>query len=336
MTIFFLVVGLEIKYELLHGALNSLPKALLPGIAALGGMIIPALFYLGFNYHSGLMLRGWAIPVATDIAFTLAVLSLLGSKVTPALKTFLMALAILDDLIAIIIIAIFYTAHIAVIFLALALLCAALLFLLNRCGVMRLLPYCAGGLLLWFCLLKSGIHPTLAGVALAMLVPFSSNKKSPVNLLLSPLHRLKQRLHPWVALGILPLFAFANAGISFLHLNLATASLHLSLIFGALCGLFFGKQLGVFGACRLAVKLRWAALPDRVRWPELYAVAVICGVGFTISIFISALAFGAQPAAYLNSAKIGVLSGSLLSGLAGYLLLLIIYRRRKRKNAIVK
>lgn len=314
MAIFFLVVGLEIKYEILSGTLNSPQKAVLPGIAAMGGMIVPAIIYVGINHHDAIMLRGWAVPMATDIAFSLSVLSLLGSRIPAALKAFLTALAILDDLAAIIIIAIFYTDNISIAFLGLAFICLLSLFILNKSGITRLSFYIFIGIILWVCLLKSGIHPTLAGVAVALMVPLQNRKKS-----YSPLQKLQHELHHWVALGILPLFAFANAGVSLL--NLGQENLHVTIILGVLCGLFVGKQLGIFSASWLAVKLGIATLPDQVRWGEIYAVSIICGIGFTISLFIGALAFSNNAESYLTSIKIGVLLGSLMSGTAGYLLL---------------
>lgn len=321
MTVFFLVASLEIKYECLQGALNSYRKALLPVIAAIGGMIVPALIYILFNYHDHFRLRGWAIPIATDIAFSLGVLSLLGSRVIPSLKSFLMTLAIIDDLIAIIIIAFFYTNHVSFIFLSLGIFCLLILFLLNQKGVVYLIPYVLVGVFLWIDFLLAGIHPTLAGVALAFSIPLYQKKSEGQ----PPLHHLKELLHPVVALGILPLFAFANAGITFFKISIET--LQSSIIFGILISLFIGKQLGIFGMSWVAVKLRIAHLPEHVRWLELYAIAMICGIGFTISLFVGALAFGDIHNFYLDSVKIGVLSGSLLSGLFGYLLLFFTKRQ---------
>lgn len=311
MTIFFLVVGMEIKYEIIKGSLNSFSKAILPAIAALGGVIAPALIYLICNRHDVNLWRGWGIPIATDIAFSLGVLSLAGSRIPVALKTFLMALAIFDDLVAILIIAIFYTDNLSCLFLGLALICMITLLILNLVKMSHMAPYFIVGILLWFCLVKSGVHATLAGVALAFAIPLSG-------------HKIKDALHPWVAWGILPLFAFANAGVSFFHLS--AANLQISIILGILLGLFFGKQLGVFTACWFAVKLKIAKLPDHVSWLDLYAVAILCGIGFTISLFIGALAFTNYTGSYLSSVKIGVLAGSLLSGVIGYLML----RRQKR------
>lgn len=325
MTIFFLVVGLEIKYELLQGSLNSFTKALLPVIAAVGGMVVPALIYVAFNYDDVFNLRGWAIPTATDIAFALGVLSLLGSRVAPSLKAFLTALAIIDDLAAIIIIAFFYTDHLSFLFLGLSLISIGFLLILNLKEINNLIPYCVIGILLWSSLFFAGVHPTLAGVALALSVPLykAENKTQ------SPLRRLLHLLHPLVALGILPLFAFANAGISLFNLSLET--LHLSIVIGIFLSLFLGKQLGIFSACWLAVRLRIAQLPEQVQWIELYAIAIICGIGFTISLFIGALAFGETNISHINSVKIGVLSGSLFSGITGYLLLFLT-KRKYRAN----
>jgi NhaA family Na+:H+ antiporter len=322
MTIFFLVVGLEIKYEILQGALNSIRKAALPGIGAIGGMIIPALIYISINYYNSTILRGWAVPTATDIAFALCILSLLGSKVPSALKAFLTTLAILDDLAAIMIIAIFYTDHLDFSFLGLVFICVLLLCILNIKKITRLSAYIITGIVLWVCFLKSGIHPTLAGVIVALTIPLKNTKRPQQ----SPLKKLQHLLHPWVALIIIPLFAFANAGVYLLTLG---KNLQISIILGVLFGLFIGKQVGIFGASWLAVKFHLASLPDRVRWRELYAVSIICGIGFTISLFIGELAFSNSFESYLSSIKVGVLLGSLLSGTVGYILLLLIHHTRK-------
>ncbi len=306
MTIFFLVVGLEIKYEILKGSLNSLSKITLPAVGAMGGMLIPAAVYVAFNYHDTLALKGWAIPTATDIAFSLAILSFFGSRIPSALKTYLTALAIFDDVAAIIIIAFFYTSHIKTIFLGLSLVCLLILFILKKVKTKSSLPYFLIGVILWFCFLESGIHPTLAGIVMAAMMPIKNQK-------------IKHTLHPWVALSILPLFAFANAGISFAQFN--QSNLHLMMMLGVFLGLFVGKQIGIFGASWLAVKYRIATLPDKVRWREIYAVSVVCGIGFTISLFIATLAFGNYTDGYLNSVKVGVLSASMVSGIIGFLLL---------------
>ncbi len=314
MTLFFLVVGLEINYELRYGVLNSLSKALLPGIAAVGGMVVPAIIYVALNYGNGIALQGWAIPTATDIAFSLGILALIGSRVPSTLKIFLMALAIFDDLAAIIIIAIFYTSNVSFLFLGLALVCVGILVVLNVKKVNHLFFYCLLGVALWFCLLKSGVHPTLAGGVLAFLVPLHSSETMEK----SPSYRLKHKLHSWVAFGILPLFAFANAGVSFV--TISPSALEVPVMLGIFCGLFFGKQIGVLGFCWLSVRSRFAQLPENVRWRDIYAIAILCGIGFTISLFIGTLAFG-DYSTHLDSVKIGVLVGSLLSGVMGYVLL---------------
>lgn len=315
MTIFFLLVGLEIKYELIYGALNTYRKALLPAIAAFGGMIAPALIYVAINYTNTVSLAGWAIPTATDIAFTLGILTLLGSRIPSSLRIFLMALAIFDDLAAIIVIAIFYTDNISIFYLALALLCIGVLIILNRRKVTQLTLYWVLGIVLWFCLFKAGIHPTLAGGVLAFLIPLrASSVIEP-----SPACRLKHCLHPWVAFGILPLFAFVNAGIPFLTNSFN--DLEIPVVMGIFLGLFLGKQIGVFGFCWLFIKFRLAQLPESFRWSDLYALSILCGIGFTISLFIGTLAFG-DYSMHLNSVKIGVLLASVLSGIVAYFLLL--------------
>jgi NhaA family Na+:H+ antiporter len=307
MSIFFLVVGLEIKYELLQGSLNTRAKALLPGIAAVGGMLVPAFIYLAFNYHDANNLRGWAIPTATDIAFALGVLSLLRHRVPTELKVFLTALAIFDDLAAIIIIALFYTTHLSLHHLTLAFIFIVLLMLFNIKNIHHLFIYCFVGAVLWISFLNAGINPTLAGVVLASLIPLHTASS------------LKKVLHPIVAFFIMPLFAFANAGITFFNITLS--NLNASITLGIIASLFLGKQVGVFGASWLAVKCRVAALPNKVRWVQLYGVSLICGIGFTISLFIGTLAFNTGTVFLMDSVKIGVLAGSLLSGLAGYFLL---------------
>jgi NhaA family Na+:H+ antiporter len=323
MTIFFIVVGLEVKYEILKGSLNSFRKAALPGIGAIGGMVVPAGIYILLNYHDAFLLQGWAVPTATDIAFSLAVLSFFGPKVPFGLKAYLTTLAIFDDIAAIMIIAFFYTNSIETIFLGISLICIFLLFVLHKIKVERISIYLLLGIILWICFLKSGIHPTLAGVVIASLIPLENKNKTS-----SPLQNLQHFLHPFVALVILPLFALANAGISFI--NLTKSNLHITVILGTFLGLFLGKQIGIFGASWLAVKCHVAALPDRIRWHELYAIAAICGIGFTISLFIGALAFGDNTDGYLISVKIGVISGSLLSGILGYLLFIMIFRKKKK------
>ncbi len=323
MALFFLLVGLEIKREILQGELNSVAKILLPGIAALGGMLLPALIYAIFNRHSPAYLQGWAIPTATDIAFALGLLAILGNKVPAALKVFLTALAILDDLGAIVIIAVFYTADLSWLALGFAGVCLALLFLLNRLGITRLTPYCVIGFILWVCVLKSGVHATLAGVVLALAIPINDRK----NQKSSPLCKLEHNLHPWIAYGVLPLFAFANAGINFKGSSLAMLVHPIPL--GITFGLLLGKQLGVFGACWLAVKAKIAKLPDGTNWKQLYGIAALCGIGFTMSLFIGTLAFDETANLnYTRLVRIGVFSGSILSGLCGYLILSLVSKHK--------
>jgi NhaA family Na+:H+ antiporter len=312
MTIFFFLVSLEIKRELIQGELNTRAKALFPTFAAIGGMLIPALFYLSINYHYPTLTSGWAIPMATDIAFSLGVLSLLGQKIPASLKFFLMALAIIDDLGAIIVIAIFYTQQIGCLYLLAALLALIGLIALNYCQIERFFPYALLGLGLWLLILNSGIHATIAGVLFGFSIPITT-RKNPVSLL----HRLIHQLHPWIAYGILPLFAFANAGLSFSGIHLQTL-LH-PLPLGIMVGLFFGKQLGIFAASWLAVKTKLAKLPYQVNWWHIYGTALICGIGFTMSLFIATLAFTDNELSSL--VRLGVLAGSTLSGIAGYSIL---------------
>ncbi len=317
MAVFFLLVGLEIKREMLDGQLSSWARRALPGFAALGGMVAPALVYVGFNLGSPETLRGWAIPAATDIAFALGVLSLLGSRVPASLKIFLTALAILDDLGAVIIIAIFYTAELSGLHLGLAAAALVALVALNRLGVLRLAPYLLLGAALWYFTLKSGVHATLAGVALALTIPLTPSPAKPDSTV-SPLHRLEHALHPYVAFLIIPIFGFANAGVSFAGLGLSTLGQTVPL--GIMLGLFLGKQIGVFGFGWLAIRAGLADLPARASWAQFYGIALLCGIGFTMSLFIGLLAFPASEALQ-DQTKIGVLAGSLLSGLCGWLLL---------------
>jgi NhaA family Na+:H+ antiporter len=317
MAVFFLLVGLEIKREMLDGQLSTWARRALPGFTALGGMIVPALIFTAFNLSSTESLRGWAIPTATDIAFALGVLSLLGSRVPVSLKIFLTALAILDDLGAVIIIAVFYTADLSGLYLSLAAATLIALAALNRFGVTRLSVYLVLGLVLWFFTLKSGVHATLAGVVLALAIPLTPSRAKPDDIT-SPLHRLEHALHPWVAFLIIPIFGFANAGVSFDGLGLSALAAPVPL--GIMLGLFIGKQLGVASFGWLAVRAGWADLPAHASWRQFYGVALLCGIGFTMSLFIGLLAFPAS-AALQDQTKIGVLAGSLLSGAAGFLLL---------------
>ncbi|MGX1740260.1 Na+/H+ antiporter NhaA [Bosea sp. NPDC055353] len=317
MAVFFLLVGLEIKREMLDGQLSSWSRRVLPGFAALGGMVAPALIYVAFNLDAPESLRGWAIPTATDIAFALGVLSLLGSRVPASLKVFLTALAILDDLGAVIIIAVFYTAGLSGLYLGLAGATLAALVALNRLGVIRLAPYLLLGLALWYFTLKSGVHATLAGVALALTIPLTPSPAKPDSAS-SPLHRLEHGLHPYVAFLVIPIFGFANAGVSFAGLGLSTLAAPVPI--GIMLGLFLGKQIGVFGFSWLAIRTGFADLPARASWAQFYGIALLCGIGFTMSLFIGLLAFP-DSEALQSQTKIGVLAGSLLSGLCGWLLL---------------
>jgi NhaA family Na+:H+ antiporter len=313
MAIFFFLVGLEIKREVLQGELSSWSQASLPGFAALGGMAIPALIYVLINLGSPETLRGWAIPAATDIAFALGVLALLGSRVPAALKIFLLALAIMDDLGAIIIIAVFYTADLSLTSLGLAAVGMVILACLNIFRVTRLASYILVGLAVWICVLKSGVHATLAGVAVAFFIPLRGASETDE----SPLEHLEHTLHPWVAFAILPFFAFANAGVSLQGLTFG--SLLAPVPLGIAAGLFIGKQIGVFGFSYGAVRLGLAKLPQGVSWLQVYGLSFLTGIGFTMSLFIGTLAF--DDLEHATGVRLGVLLGSLLSGVGGYFLL---------------
>lgn len=313
MAVFFLLVGLEIKREIREGELAALDQALLPCIAALGGMIAPALIYAALNWGDPQQMRGWAIPTATDIAFALGVLALLGNRVPVALKVFLTALAIIDDLGAIVIIAVFYTHGLSLESLLLAACALAVLFTLNAMKIVRVSVYVVVGIALWVFVLKSGVHATLAGVAIAMAIPMR-NPKDPEQ---SPLMDLENKLHVWVAYGILPLFAFANAGVSLAGLSLASVIEAVPL--GIAIGLFLGKQIGVFGATWLAVKSGLSRMPEGTTWAQIYGAALLAGIGFTMSLFIGTLAFNTPELA--AQVRIGVLGGSLASAVIGYLFL---------------
>lgn len=328
MAIFFLLVGLEIKREIVCGELNTPAKLALPGFAALGGMLFPAIIYIIINYHDSIALRGWAIPCATDIAFALGILSLLGKRIPIGLKVFLTALAILDDLGAIIIIAIFYTDSLSYLALLFAVICLFILLCLNLFRVGRLLPYILIGSLLWFFVLKSGIHPTLAGVTLAFMIPIKNHLDSNY----SPLRRLEYALHPWVAFLILPVFAFFNAGVSFLGISWHSFIEIIPLGIGL--GLLLGKQFGVMLASWIAVKLGFAKLPHGVNWIWLYGIALICGIGFTMSLFIGSLAFDHIGHKYEASVRLGVIMGSFLSGIIGYGVLRFLSKKSVKAIAI--
>jgi NhaA family Na+:H+ antiporter len=321
MAVFFLIVGLEIKRELLTGQLSTWPQRILPGVAALGGMAAPAAIYLFFNAGSAATARGWAIPAATDIAFSLGVLALLGSRVPLSLKVFLTALAIIDDLGAVVVIALFYTSEVNGAALGGAGIVIALLVALNLTGVSRLLPYLILGPVLWYVVLRSGIHATVAGVALALTVPLAVSRKTGD----SPLIRLEHSLHPWVTFGIVPLFGLANAGVSFA--GLTPASLLEPVPLGVAAGLFVGKQIGVFGLSLAAIRLGFATLPQGASVRQLYGVALLCGIGFTMSLFIGLLAFP-DSLPLQDAVKLGVIVGSGLSAVAGAVLLAIPGKRR--------
>ena len=318
MALFFFLIGLEVKREIMGGELSSIDRAALPIIAAIGGMAVPALVFLAINAESPGNLRGWAIPAATDIAFALGILALLGNRVPAALKVLLLAIAIIDDIGAIAIIALFYTADLGLLPLALAAAGVAALALFNRSGTRTIAPYAVIGLFIWVCVLKSGVHATLAGVVTALFVPYRLTTDEGSEAPRSPLVRLEHGLHPWIAFGVLPVFAFANAGVSFAGIGLGDLLAPLPL--GIAAGLLIGKQIGVFGTAWAAVKLGITALPAGLGWRHVYGLACITGVGFTMSLFIGTLAF-AQPA-QIDAVKLGVLGGSLLSALTGVAILL--------------
>jgi NhaA family Na+:H+ antiporter len=323
MAVFFLLVGLEIKREMLDGQLSSWSRRILPGVAAAGGMLFPALIYVAFNSSDPETIRGWAIPAATDIAFALGVLSLLGPRVPTSLKIFLTALAIIDDLGAVIIIALFYTADLSMPALSAAALILAALIALNRFGVQTLWPYLVLGAGLWGAVLLSGVHATLAGVTLALTIPLRPAPGKPDDMH-SPLHRLEHGIHGWVAYLIVPVFGFANAGVSFagMDASILTGSLPL----GIALGLFLGKMVGVFGTAWLTVRLGFADMPAGASTSQLFGVSLLCGIGFTMSLFIGALAFPASPELG-DAVKVGVFTGSLLSATAGALLLRLVSRK---------
>ena len=315
MAIFFFLVGLELKRELIEGELANKRHIVLPGVGAFGGMLAPALIYLYFNYGNPIAIKGWAIPAATDIAFALGVLALLGSRVPISIKVFLTSLAILDDIGAIAIIALFYTSNISVEALVIVFLCLIVLFYMNRYNVISRSPYLFFGVIMWAATLKSGIHATLAGVVLAMFIPIRSNT-DPAD---SPLKNIEKDLHPLVAFFVLPVFAFANAGINFTGITIDQV-LH-SVPIGVAIGLFIGKQIGIFGFCWLSIKLKITDLPTGMNWMALYGTAILCGIGFTMSLFIGSLAFEEAGIDLLFDERLGIMGGSLLSGLLGYAIL---------------
>ena len=320
MAIFFFVVTLEIKREFIHGELSKPKQALLPIIGATGGMAIPALIYVIINFETGYTLRGWAIPSATDIAFSIGVLSLLGSRVPVSLKVFLVALAIIDDLGAIVIIAFFYSNELQYIYLFLMIVAYIVLLVFNKAGIKKFIPYFFIGLFLWYFTHSSGIHSTISGVLLATTIPHGKHEKD-----YSLLLKLEHILSPYVAFGIMPLFALANAGVSLEGVSFNSIMAPVPL--GILCGLFFGKQIGVFLFSFLSVKFKLAEMPSNSNWIKLYGVAILTGIGFTMSLFVGNLAF-ADYSNNIDGVKIGVLSGSFLSALVGYFILLIVTRKK--------
>jgi len=312
MAIFFFLVGLEIKREVLAGELSSFDKAILPIMAAIGGMAVPGIIFAIINWGTPENLNGWAIPTATDIAFALGILALIGSRAPISLKIFLLAIAIIDDLGAIVIIAIFYTSELSINALAISMLGFAAAVVLNRMGIQRTAPYLLVGIVMWVFVLKSGVHATLAGVLIAFTIPLKA--KDGYEALL---YKMEHGLHPWVAFLILPVFAFANAGVNFTGIGIDDLLQPLTL--GIAVGLFLGKQIGVFLATWIGVKSGIARLPENVSWKHVYGVACLTGVGFTMSLFIGSLAF--TTADVMNAVRLGVVLGSVLSGIIGYLLL---------------
>ncbi len=317
MAIFFFLVSLEIKREFIQGELSNPKQALLPIIGAVGGMVVPALIYVAINFKDPITLNGWAIPSATDIAFSLGVLSLLGKRVPLSLKVFLTALAIIDDLGAIIIIAFFYSGEVQYSYLLLMLGCLIILLIFNKLNIKNFIPYLIVGIFLWEFTHVSGIHATIAGVILALTIPHKSNKKKHTNSLLL---KLEHAISPYVAFGIMPIFAFANAGVSLD--GVTVSSLMNPVPLGILCGLFFGKQVGVFVFSYASIKLNFAEMPNNSDWLKLYGVGILTGIGFTMSLFVGNLAF-AEATSHMDGVKIGVLLGSLLSTIFGYMLILL-------------
>ncbi len=312
MAIFFFLIGLELKREFIEGELSDIQKITLPALGAIGGMAVPAAIYLLVNRGDELATSGWAIPAATDIAFALGILALLGSRVPHQLKIFLVSLAIFDDVGAIVIIALFYTADLSLTALYIALICTALLAFINWRGSMALSAYILVGIVMWAALLKSGIHATLAGVVLALFIPIRNNPATGI----SPLHQLEHDLHGSVSFVILPLFAFVNAGVTVRGMSMD--QLLGPVPVGIALGLVLGKQIGVFGLCWLGIKLGIAKLPENVNWMQLYGIAILCGIGFTMSMFIGSLAFEDAASPYLQQDRIGILGGSFIAALLGY------------------
>ena len=322
MALFFLLIGLEVKREVVDGHLSKPAQVILPATAAVGGMVVPALIYWFINRDNPAAVAGWAIPTATDIAFALGVLALLGKRVPVSLKLFLMTLAIIDDLGAIIVIALFYSGTLSSVSLLLAAACLVALVAMNRLGVVKLGPYMIVGLILWVCVLKSGVHATLAGFALALCIPLRTR-----NAETSPLLSLEHALHPWVAYAILPIFAFANAGVSLAGMS-ADSFTH-PVPMGIAVGLLLGKTVGVFGLTWLAVKLRVAALPEGAGWGQILGVAILCGIGFTMSLFVGSLAFAPGSSDYAGMDRMGILTGSFFAAVIGYAVIAMTSRKTR-------
>jgi len=316
MAVFFMLVGLEVKREALEGELSRPEQIVLPGLGAVGGMLAPATIYAWLNWDDAVAMNGWAIPTATDIAFALGVLALLGNRVPASLRVFLMALAIFDDLGAIIIIALFYTADLSLLSLQIAAVAVAALVILNLLNVTRVTAYVLVGIVLWIAMLKSGVHATLAGVIIGFAIPLR-NRANPDH---SPLRQAEHGLHYWVAFLIVPVFAFANSGVSLSGVSLDSLLEPVQL--GIAAGLFIGKQLGIFVLCALVIKMGWARLPSDASWAGFYGVSVLAGIGFTMSLFITSLAFELSgPEGPISADRLGILTGSLLSAVTGYLVL---------------
>ena len=316
MAIFFFLVGMELKREIVEGELSDMKKIVLPGVGAVGGMVFPVLIFVLLNYQNPTNMQGWAIPAATDIAFALGILALLGKRVPLSVKIFLTSLAIFDDVGAVMIIAFFFTSNISWLALAVAGACIPILWIMNRRGLVAKSAYILVGVVMWVATLKSGVHATLAGVVLAMFIPLKGKGDGSD---VSPLKTLEHDLHKTVAFIILPIFAFANAGINFTQMQ-AEQLLH-GVPLGIAAGLFIGKQVGIFGLCWAAIKLGWAKLPEGVNWLGLYGTALLCGVGFTMSLFIGGLAFEETGNDLIFDERLGIVIGSLLSGLVGYFVL---------------
>jgi NhaA family Na+:H+ antiporter len=327
MAVFFLVVGLEIKREFLVGELNSAPRAALPLVAATGGFVLPSLIFALLNWNSPATLNAWAVPAATDIAFVVGLIAALGRMVPVSLKVFVLAVAIIDDLMAVIVIALFYTANLSLVSLSIAAICLVILFALNRLGIRAMAPYLLVGIVMWASVLKSGVHATLAGVALGLMIPLRAEGEAE-----SLLERLEHGLAPWVTFFIVPVFAFANAGVPLSGTGIGALAAPLTL--GIILGLFVGKQAGIFGATWLAIRFGLSPKPAGASWMQIYGIALLTGIGFTMSLFIGSLAL--TDPALQDQVRIGVLVGSLLSAAAGALVLVLAARRAQGHVAIAR